>query len=168
VCGANAERHRHFFGDDDVAHLVPVGVDLNTSATLFMGNLVVPFVLRGTTAGMWCPYVAAGLGVVRAEFEGNAMAPGGAGYDTKQDDLTPNIGRGIMYALTDWFGFRVDGRYFHALADDGARKGGYFEDYGFWRVSVGIGFGFPRRARCSRARSGAREHGAPVPRAGPL
>src|SRR5262245_30245534 len=64
----DVERHPHFFRDEDVAGLVPAGVDLNTHATVFMGNVVVPALMRGT-AGTWCPYGTAGLGVVHAAFD---------------------------------------------------------------------------------------------------
>jgi opacity protein-like surface antigen len=136
----DVERHPHFFRDEDVAHLVPAGVDLDTHATLFMGNLVAPVVLSGT-AGTWCPYGAAGLGLIHAVFESHGRQ---APDKYEQRDLTFNIGAGVMHALTDIVGFRVDARYFHALVDENARQGGYAKDYGFWRVSVGVTFGFPR------------------------
>lgn len=49
-----------------------------------------------------------------------------------------------MHALTELIGLRVDVRYLHALLDEGAHEGGYFKDYGFWRVSLGFAIGFPR------------------------
>jgi hypothetical protein len=30
------------------------------------------------------------------------------------------------------------------FVDENAGNGGYFKDYAFWRVSVGVTFGFPR------------------------
>ena len=138
------ERHPHFFKDEDVAGLVPAqGIDLNTNATLLFANAVAPYRIEGR-AGIWCPYLLAGLGVIRAEFESTALRPGaGQSATTKQDDLSFAIGGGVMHALTHYFGLRVDLRYLHALVDESARTGGYFQDYGFWRVSVGFTIGFP-------------------------
>jgi hypothetical protein len=45
--------------------------------------------------------------------------------------------------LTRLVGLRVDARYYRALVDEDAGEGGYFEDYDFWRISVGVTFGFP-------------------------
>jgi opacity protein-like surface antigen len=138
------ERHPHFFKDQDVAGLVPAqGIDLDTDATMVFANAVVPYRLEGR-AGIWCPYLVAGLGVIRAEFESTGLRSG-AGQDTttRQDDLSFAIGGGVMHALTQLVGLRVDLRYLHALVDESSGKGGYFKDYGFWRVSVGFTIGFP-------------------------
>lgn len=44
------ERYSHFFKDEDVAELLPdPRMDLDTDAMSFMGNVVVPFRLQGTT-----------------------------------------------------------------------------------------------------------------------
>jgi opacity protein-like surface antigen len=140
------ERHPHFFKDEDVAGLVPAqGVDLDTDATLAFVNAVVPYRLEGR-AGVWCPYLVAGMGVIRAEFDSTALRAGaGQSTTTRQDDLSFTMGGGVMHALTDLVGLRVDLRYLHALVDESAGKGGYFKDYGFWRVSVGFTIGFPRQ-----------------------
>jgi opacity protein-like surface antigen len=84
--------------------------------------------------------------VIHAVFDSTVFR-GGAGqddYDTDQANLAFNVGGGVMHALTDLVGLRVDVRYFRALVDETAGKGGYFKDYDFWRVSVGVTFGFPR------------------------
>ena len=44
----------------------------------------------------------------------------------------------MAHAFTQHVGMRVDARYFHAIVNDDARDGGYFEDYGFLRFSPGI------------------------------
>ena len=49
-----------------------------------------------------------------------------------------------MHALTQLVGLRAEVRYFHAFVDESSREGGYLKDYGFWRVSFGVTFGFPR------------------------
>jgi opacity protein-like surface antigen len=132
------DRHHHFFKDEDVAHLVPnPGIDLDTDAIGFMGNLVAPVHFSGTTS--WRPYGAAGLGVIHAWFDSVNDQ-----YDTDQTNLAFNVGAGVMYWLNGWVGLRLDLRYFHAFVDDGERKGGYFEDYDFGRLSIGVTFGLPR------------------------
>lgn len=140
----DVERHGHFFNDEDVADLVPdKGVDLDTDATLFMGNLVVPYRIQGAF-GIWSPYAAAGGGLIRATFDG-VVFDGGADqdeYDSVQNDLALHVGAGVMHALTDLVGVRIDVRYFRAFVDENAK--GYDRDYDFWRVSVGATFGFPR------------------------
>jgi opacity protein-like surface antigen len=139
------ERHPHFFKDEDVATLVSAeGIDLNTSATLAFVNAVVPYRIEGR-AGIWCPYLAVGLGVIRAEFDSTALRPA-AGQNTTitQDNLSFAVGGGVMHALTRFVGLRVDLRYLHALVDESAHTGGYFKDYGFWRASFGFTIGFPR------------------------
>jgi hypothetical protein len=135
----DGELHGHFFRDDDVADLVPAGVDLNTRAALASGNVVVPYCIHGA-AGTWCPYATAGLGIIHAMFEGIAHAPGTTSLDRTQTNLTWNAGVGVMHSLTRWLGFRVDARYLHALVDETSTSGGYFKDYGYWRVSVGVTF----------------------------
>lgn len=136
-------RHGHFFRDEDVAGLVPEQVDLDTNAVLLMGNVVVPVSIP--RAPIWRPYATAGLGVTRAVFDARAVLDAGGAdeYDTVQNNLTLNAGAGIMHQLTWLVGLRVDARYYHAFVDEDAGEGGYFEDYDFWAVSVGVTFGFP-------------------------
>jgi hypothetical protein len=136
----DGELHGHFFRDEDVADLVSDGVDLNTRAALASGNVVVPYCVHGA-AGTWCPYAIAGVGIIHAMFEGISHAPGTSNLDRTQTNLAWNAGIGVMHALTRWVGFRVDARYLHALVDESSTSGGYFKDYGYWRVSVGITFG---------------------------
>jgi hypothetical protein len=138
----DAEQHGHFFRDEDVAALQPVGVDLNTSATLVTGNVVVPYCVRGA-AGTWCPYAIVGLGGIHARFQGNAVMQGTDSFERTQTDLALAAGVGVMHALTRWVGLRVDARYLHAFVDERSTSGGYFTDYGYWRISVGVTFGGP-------------------------
>lgn len=129
--------HGHFFRDERLVGLVPDGVDLNTDALVVTSNVVVPVPIP--RAPIWLPYATAGLGVTHAIFD----AKGADDYDTDQDNLTVNAGVGMMHRLTALVGLRVDARYYRALVDEDAGEGGYFEDYDFWRVSVGVTFGFP-------------------------
>jgi hypothetical protein len=47
----------------------------------------------------------------------------------------------MMYSLSNRVGLRGDLRYFRALVDEEKREGGFFRDYGFWRVAVGVTLG---------------------------
>lgn len=133
----DATWHGHFFRDEDLTDLVPGGVDLNTDALILTGNLVMP--LRIARAPIWLPYATAGLGMTHAVFD----ALGADQYDRSQNNLTVNAGVGVMHRLTRLVGLRVDARYYRALVDEDASSGGYFEDYAFWNISVGVTFGFP-------------------------
>lgn len=136
----DAELHGHFFRDEDVAALQPTGVDLNTSAALASGNVVVPYCVGGV-AGTWCPYATAGVGAIHAMFKGAGVTPGAATFERAQTNLTMNVGVGLTHVLTRWVGFRVDARYFHAFVDESSTGGGYFTDYGYYRISVGVTLG---------------------------
>lgn len=132
------ERYSHFFKDEDVAELLPdPRMDLDTDAMSFMGNVVVPFRLQGTTKLR--PYGVAGMGMIRAMFDST-----GDQSDTAQNDLGFNLGGGVLYALKSRVGLRSDLRYFRALVDEDVRDGGFFRDYGLWRVTIGVTFGFPQ------------------------
>ena len=140
----DVQQYYHFFKDADVAGLVPsttdpgaprAGIDLDTDARSFMGNVLVPIRVPGATK--FRPYGTAGIGVIRAVFETSyALA------DTDQNNLGFNIGGGLMYALNDRLGLRIDVRYLRALVDEDEHEGGFFEDYGFLRAAVGVTVGF--------------------------
>jgi hypothetical protein len=136
----DGEVHGHFFRDEDVAALVPAGVDLNTRAVLGSANLVLPYCVHGA-GGTWCPYATAGIGIIHAMFEGIAHAPGTSNVERTQTNLAWNAGLGLTHWLTRWVGFRVDARYLRALVDESSTSGGYFKDYGYCRLSVGVTFG---------------------------
>jgi hypothetical protein len=127
----------HFFRDEDVASLVPEGVDLNTDAVILMGNLVMPVSIP--RAPIWRPYATVGVGVIRALF----AVPGDEQYDTDQNDVAFNAGVGMMHQLNRFLGLRADLRYYRAFVDENAGEGGYFEDYDFWDVSVGVTLQLP-------------------------
>lgn len=131
------ERYIHFFKDEDVGDLLPdPRADLDTDAISLMGNVVVPFRLQGATRLR--PYGAAGIGMIRAMFDS-----AGAQSDTQQNDFGFNAGGGVLYLLKGRVGLRSDVRYFRALVDED-REGGFPRDYGFWRATIGVTFGFPR------------------------
>ncbi|MDF3069023.1 MAG: hypothetical protein K0R38_4624 [Polyangiaceae bacterium] len=138
----DGQLHGHFFRDEDVADLVPEGVDLNTAAALVSASGVVRYCASGTSYGTWCPYVTAGAGAIHAWFDGVGREPGTTSTSRSQTNPALSAGVGISHSFTDNVGLRVDGRYFRALVDERASDGGYFEDYGFLRLSAGVSVGF--------------------------
>ena len=142
------QRYQHFFKDSRVSPLDPTAppnctgaqmnlerqpcTDIDTDAVGFMGNIVVPIRSR---ASKWRVYGTAGLGVIR----GWTNEP-----DRHQNDIGFNTGGGVMYLLGRRVGVRGDMRYFRALVDENKPGNVYVEDYGFWRVTAGVTFGFPR------------------------
>lgn len=138
----DGELHGHFFRDPDVAQLVPAGVDLNTYAALFSASAVARYCWSKPSSGAWCPYATAGAGAIHAWFDGVAHEPGTASVAKAQTDPTLTGGVGITHLFTRHVGLRFDARYFRALVDDDAPNGGYFEDYGFLRLSAGVSVGF--------------------------
>jgi outer membrane protein with beta-barrel domain len=143
------QRYQHFFKDSRVAPLDPTAppncmatqmnlngqpcTDIDTDAVSFMGNIVVP--IRSQAASKWRAYGSAGVGVIR----GWTNEP-----DRHQNDIGFNTGGGVMYSLGRGVGVRGDLRYFRALVDENESGNVYAEDYGFWRVAVGVTIGFPR------------------------
>jgi hypothetical protein len=138
----DGEVHGHFFRDEDVASLVEEGVDLNTNAALLSTAGVVRYCASGASYGTWCPYATVGVGAIHAWFDGTAHAPGTSSSSEAQTDPAVTTGLGISHSFTRNVGLRVDARYFRALVDEKARDGGYFEDYGFLRLSAGVSVGF--------------------------
>lgn len=138
----DGELHGHFFRDEDVADLVPEHVDLNTRAALLSASAVARHCWRSLNYGTWCPYVTVGAGVIHAWFDGTAHMAGTTSTAKSQSDPALTAGVGITQLFTRHVGVRVDARYFRALVDENARDGGYFEDYGFLRLSAGVTVGF--------------------------
>jgi hypothetical protein len=139
------QRYQHFFKDAEVFPLDPAAppncagaagrcTDIDTDAMGFMGNVVVPIRIQG--ARKWRPHVTAGIGMIHAWSQGEPV-------DRHQNDPGFNGGAGVTYLLTQRVGLRGDLRYFRALVDENKPDGVYFEDYGFWRATLGVTFGFP-------------------------
>jgi hypothetical protein len=145
------QRYQHFFKDSRVFPLDPTAppnctgvqgnldrqpcTDIDTDAVSFMGNIVVP--IRRQRASKWLFYGSAGLGMIRGWTNERDI-------DRHQDDIGFNTGGGLMYSLGRRVGLRGDVRYFRVLVDENDSGNVYFEDYGFWRVTLGLTFGFPR------------------------
>jgi opacity protein-like surface antigen len=143
------QRYQHFFKDSRVFPLDPTAppnctgaqrdrqpcTDIDTDAIGFMGNIVVP--IRGQRASKWRPYGTAGLGVIRGWTNEPEI-------DRHQNNIGVNAGGGVMYSLGRRIGLRGDVRYFRALVDENKPDNIYLEDYGFWRLTLGVTFGSPR------------------------
>ncbi len=139
------QRYQHFFKDSEILPLDPAAppncrpgvgpscTDIDTDAMGFMANVVVP--IRIQAAPKWRPYGTAGLGLIRAWTNER---------DRNQNDVGFNVGGGVMFSLSKRVGLRADLRFFLALADENEPDGVYFKDYGFWRATLGVTFGFPR------------------------
>lgn len=102
-----------------MAGLVPPGIDLDTDAMSFMGNLVAPIRINGATN--WRPYGTAGLGVIRASFDGSADGVSVVERNQPQASASPpievqlvqnnlgfNLGGGVMYSVSGRVGLRGD------------------------------------------------------------
>jgi len=137
------QRYIHFYKDSEVFPLDPTAPpnctpavarvpcrDINTDAMGFMGNVVVPFRTRGATN--WLPYTTAGLGVIRSWTNEQ---------DRHQTNLGMSLGGGAIYSLSGRVGLRGDVRYLRGFVDESKRAGVHYEDYGFWRVTLGATFG---------------------------
>lgn len=144
----DGQLHGHFFRDEDVAGLVPEGVDLDTMAALLSASGVVRYCASSASYGTWCPYATAGLGVIHAWFNGIAREPGATSSSKTQTDPALSAGVGVTHVFTRHIGLRFDARYFHAFVDEGVRTGGYFEDYGFLRLAAGVSIGFDLKQAC--------------------
>jgi opacity protein-like surface antigen len=145
------QRYQHFFKDSRVSPLDSTAppnctgaagdlgrqpcTDIDTDAVGFMGNIVVP--IRSQRASKWRPYGTAGLGVIRGWTNEPQIG-------RHQNNIGFNTGGGAMYSPSRRVGLRADVRYFRVLVDENNSGNVYSEDYGFWRVTLGVTFGFPR------------------------
>jgi opacity protein-like surface antigen len=136
----DASYHDHFFKDaalDSVPNPCRPGaplpcVDDDTDAWLLRADVLVP--LRLSRAPDLVPYGSAGLGVI------HAWVHDAGPYDSAQTNLASDLGGGVLYWFTGWLAVRADLRWFHAFVDESKREGGYYHDYDFGRVSVGLTF----------------------------
>jgi hypothetical protein len=139
------ERYWHFFKDSDLGNTSSfMAEDVDTRATSFMANLVIPS--TGGVASRWHPYGVAGIGVIRSEFKRAVTST-----NTTQTDPAFSFGGGVVRSLGSRTAFRGDVRYFRALAGTNkalpaGQRGdlsGYYRDFGFVRATVGVTLTFP-------------------------
>jgi opacity protein-like surface antigen len=86
------------------------------------------------------PYAIAGLGLTHAWVQD----PSRQLVDNDQDNVTLGVGGGTMVSLSRRIGLRADLRYSRAFVDESRSEGGYREDYGFLRATLGVTFAFRR------------------------
>jgi opacity protein-like surface antigen len=120
-------------------------LDLDSSVTTLMGNLILGIPIGGTTGGGVRPYVTGGIGLMRLNIEATEL------FDNlSTNELGFNVGGGLHVFFTDTFGLRGDLRYFRGLEQDDDDSdddeivdiGLGVEDFDYWRATVGVTFRF--------------------------
>lgn len=121
-------------GDEDIELF-----DLNSSVQTLMANFVLGAPIGGTSGPGVRPYAVAGIGLMRASLSGADDL-----FDNlSSNELGVNVGGGVHVFFSDAIGLRGDARYFRALqqGDDGGEDLD-FEDFDFWRATLGLTFRF--------------------------
>jgi opacity protein-like surface antigen len=114
----------------------PDGFDFGDgNVTTLQGNLVLGAPIGGQSGPGFRPYGSAGLGLLRTNIDAGDFLEG-----VSSNDLGANFGFGAHIFFSDDIGIKGDLRYFRALQqDDGDFS---FEDFDFWRATVGLSFRF--------------------------
>lgn len=119
--------------------------NVDSSVSTLMGNLIVGAPVGGTD-GPVRPYVAAGIGLMRANLNAGDL------FDNlSTNELGINAGGGVHVFFTDNIGLRGDLRYFRGLQqeddddpDDFIDGDFGLEDFDYWRATIGLTFRFGR------------------------
>jgi opacity protein-like surface antigen len=113
----------------------------DSNVTTLMGNLVIGAPIGGTSGAGLRPYGSGGIGLLRTNISGGDFFD-----DLNTNDLGVNVGGGAYVFFTDNVGIRGDIRYFRALQQDDDDDDFFddlaFEDFDFWRATVGVTFRF--------------------------
>lgn len=117
-------------------------LNVDSSLTTLMGNLVIGIPIGGTTGGGVRPYITGGAGVMRANINAEDLLD-----DLSTNDLAINVGGGVHVFFSDNLGIRGDLRYFRGLANSDDDDEFDFDDFGlddfdYWRASIGVTFRF--------------------------
>lgn len=122
-------------------------LNVDSSLTTVMGNLVLGIPIGGTTGGGVRPYVTAGAGLMRANIEFDDLFE-----NLSTNDLAVNFGGGVHVFFSDNVGLRGDLRYFRGLEqrdddepledDDFLDEDFGLEDFDYWRATIGVTFRF--------------------------
>lgn len=110
--------------------------------TTLMGNLIVGAPIGGQSGMGVRPYGTVGIGLLKSSIDGGAFFD-----DLSTNDLGFNAGAGAHVFFTDNVGLRGDLRYFRTLqgtGDDDQLIDLQFEDFDFWRGTIGVTFRFGR------------------------
>lgn len=117
--------------------------DVNSSITTLMGNVVFGVPIGGTSGSGVRPYLAGGVGLMRASIRFEDLFE-----DLSSNDFAVNVGGGVHVFFSDGLGLRGDVRYFRGieiksdedLIADFSQFG--LDDFHFWRATVGVTFRF--------------------------
>jgi len=122
-------------------------LNVDSSLTTIMGNLVLGIPIGGTTGGGVRPYISGGAGLMRANIAFDDLFD-----DLSTNDLAINVGGGLHVFFSDNLGLRGDLRYFRGLEqqddddllpdDDFLDEDFGLEDFDYWRATIGITFRF--------------------------
>jgi opacity protein-like surface antigen len=122
-------------GDDDFEYG-------DSNLTTLMANVIVGVPVGGQTGAGLRPYLAGGLGLMRAR----ADSPQDFLGDLDRNDLGFNLGGGVSGFFSDNVGVRGDLRYFRQLREAELDEDDVLDvtvgDLKFWRASVGLVFRF--------------------------
>jgi len=102
-----------------------------------MGNVIVGIPVGGTHGPGIRPFVTAGLGLMRREFDGGLVVP----FQSSTNDFGWNAGAGVMGFFSDHVGLRGDVRYLRTINASSATLTNldFSEgDFHFWRAAVGV------------------------------
>ena len=114
-------------------------LDLDSSVQTLMGNVILGAPIGGTTGKGFRPYAVGGIGLMRSSLDGADEL-----FDNlSNNELGVNVGGGAHVFFSDNVGMRGDLRYFRGLqkGDDGGQDLD-FEDFDFWRATLGVTFRF--------------------------
>jgi opacity protein-like surface antigen len=112
------------------------GSSLNSYVLTTMGNVTVGIPFGSTQAPRIRPYIAGGLGLIRARIEDTRL-----GYSIGQNDFGINFGGGVTGFVADHVGVRADLRYIQSLEDNSSNNPFTQFDFGrfhYWRTSIGV------------------------------
>ena len=113
--------------------------DIDSSITTLMANVLV-----GARGGAIRPYLVGGAGLMRANISADDLFD-----DLSTNELGINVGGGVNMFFSDNVGLRGDIRYFRGLEqddddddDDLLDPDFRFEDFDYWRGTIGVTFRF--------------------------
>jgi hypothetical protein len=113
----------------------------DSNVTTLMGNLIVGAPIGGQSGIGVRPYGSVGIGLLRSNVSSTGLLD-----DLSTNDLGFNAGAGAHVFFNDNVGLRGDIRYFRGLQNDDSNDTVLgdlgFEDFDFWRGTVGVTFRF--------------------------
>jgi len=111
------------------------------NVTTLMGNLIIGAPIGGQSGIGVRPYGSVGIGLLRSNISSTDLLD-----NLSTNDLGFNAGAGAHVFFSDNIGIRGDVRYFRGLqsnqANDTILGDIGFEDFNFWRGTVGVTFRF--------------------------